>query len=155
MWRLALLSWESIVPELPADKLDRAMRDWLVEGNHTVSRYTVHLQSWSTSVARLSEANAHAIEGAILSGRRPDESKDEIATALRLDPMNMIANLTLEERDHKTSVNTARLLAGENSGDWRAWNLLAHVSTGEEQEVARSEVCSLLAKDPSADPPPV
>jgi len=146
-------SWESIVPELPADKLESAMRDWLVDGSHTVRRYKLTLQSWPTTVAKLSEANAHAIEGAILGSRRPEESKDEIATALRLDPMNMIANLTLADRDHKTNINTARLLVGANPGDWRAWNMLAHASTGDEQEGARSEVCSLLAKDPSADPP--
>ena len=67
--------------------------------------------------------------------------------------MNMIANLVLDEREHKTTNDTARLLVGANPGDWRAWKLLAHASTGEEQEAARSAVCSLLAKDPSADPP--
>ncbi len=148
-----LPAWDKVVPELAGEHLGDLVRSWLLVGSHTVWRYKLHSQTWPTQVAKLPEANVHAIEGLILQYGRPDESREELAAALRLDPTNVVANLVVAERDHRVSLDTARRVVGAHANDWRAWQLLARGATGEEREAAQSQECTLLAKDPGAEPP--
>lgn len=148
--------WTEIVPELGAEELQHQLAMWLLRGHHTVWRYHLEPRPWPTTVRALPEADVHAVEGMLLVRLHPDEARAELATAVQLEPTNLVANLAIAARDKGLPLDAARALVAAHGGDWRAWRLLglamraAH-DPGERD--AHEHVCALLAKDPRADPP--
>jgi hypothetical protein len=152
----AMPRWSDVVPELATAELQHQLGLWLIRGRHTVWRYKLHVETWPTTVRPLAEADVHAVEGMLVIRLRPDESARELATALRLDPTNLVANLATAARDRGLPLAGAQALVAAHGDDWRAWRLLAMAQHAAHDPAARdstARMCALLANDPRAEPP--
>jgi hypothetical protein len=149
--------WSEIIPELPTAVLQHEISTWLMRGEHSVWRYKLHVQAWPTTTRKLPEADVHAMKAMLLMHLQPEESRTELATALRLDPENLVANLVVAAREHGLPLDAARAFATAHDDDWRAVRLLAialRAAADPAATDAHARMCELLAVDPHADPPP-
>jgi hypothetical protein len=147
-------AWTEVFPALTPDKLDHVVRDWFFHGPHQVWHYPVALKETQITERPIGDAELYAARGLLRyyadrSGREPPE----IATAVKLDATNMIAQLVRAAHARASDPDVARALVAAHPEDWRAWWMLAFaLRTGDEAHAARIKLCA-LAPNPSTLPP--
>jgi hypothetical protein len=145
-------SWESVVPSLPADKLDHELATWIHYGKIRVLKYTIKLRDWPVTERPITQADTLAAEGMLrYLTTRGTATQPEIARALVLDHTNVLANLIDSAAEKSVSPDVAHSLTAAHPDDWRAWYLAWRAAqTIAESREARQKTCSLLAASPVA-----
>jgi hypothetical protein len=141
-------TWETVVPELPADQLDGEMARWLAYGSIVVRQYDVNLHTFNVAKRTLGDADAYAARAMLHGVWRPTPEPPEIQQALSADPSDVIANVLRASRDRDVTPDVARKVADAHPDDWRAWWLVEHAAHGgPEARDARAKMCALAQKD--------
>jgi Flp pilus assembly protein TadD len=79
-----------------------------------------------------------------------------VAAALATEPTHVLARLLAAALDHtEVTADEARAIVGAHEDDWRAWMLVAVISSQSgEAEAARVRACEIAAANPVLLPPP-
>ena len=147
-------TWESVVPSLPADKLDHELATWIHYGKIRVLKYTIKLRDWPTTEKPISEADSLAAKGLLRYLTTRDTAVgSELAKSLELDHTNMLANWIQASEEKAVDADLAHSLTAAHPDDWRAWFLAWRASkTLAESRDAQQKTCSLVAANPVAVP---
>ena len=133
-------------PGLTADRLDRAVVDWLLHGSHRTWRFEVDLRESPITERPIGDAEVHAARGVLRHYFDRDRAVEppEIAAALHADPTNLLAHLVRAMRTGRADPDDARTLIAAHPEDWRAWWFLGFaLRDGEAARIARDKVCAL------------
>jgi hypothetical protein len=134
------------------DELEAEMKRWLVSGSHTVLHYNVRFPTYAVSERELRDADVHAVRGLMRVEFQENQqlAKQEIETALALDPTHVLAAFVRYRIDKTISADVARALVAAHPDDWRAHMLLAWaIRDGEEAHAAWVRGCELAAQNPA------
>jgi hypothetical protein len=141
-------AWDEVFADLPLDKLEVDLRQWIVSGSHKVLHFNVQLQQHAVAERTLTDADvlaARAVLESQFAGRAA--AADANATeSLRLDPTNVLAMTMAYSLHHTVDAERARAAAAAHPDDWRAWLLVElAVKTGDEATQAHAKMCELAA----------
>jgi hypothetical protein len=141
--------WTKVFADLPFDKLDRDLSEWLVTGGIGFPRIDVTVHDVPTRERPLSDADALAARS-LLEFKFKDEvtATGTLAEALRIDRTNLLARLIDAEVTHSIQLDDARATAAAHPDDWRAWRLLASALQGSpERYRAMGRACALAGNE--------
>jgi hypothetical protein len=156
---LARRIWDLAFPTLPFTSVDRALEDWIVDGkSYVVKRLTLKAAGRSATERRLEDADVYAIRALLrhLSRRSDAQARADVAAALATEPTHVLARLLAAALDHtEVTADEARAMAGAHEDDWRAWMLVAVISSQSgEAKAARVKACEIAAANPALLLPP-
>jgi len=153
--------WSAAFPSLPLDEIDKALRQWILGGEHTTLHFNVELRPSPIAKRALGDGDVHAVRALLhLHVKRKDAARAEAVAALVAEPTNALARLLLAVSDRDMSTpDEARAVTAAHPADWRAWFLAAlAIASGhgdpEEAEAARKRACALIAHNPAVLAPP-
>jgi hypothetical protein len=147
--------WAAAFPSLPLDAIDRALENWLLTGTHFELRTKISTAAAPLTWRSLGDADVHAIRGLLRHREQPAQARRDVAAALALEPMNVLARLLSVALDRgEILVDDARALAAAHQDDWRAWLLVALAvgkARGSDAEIdaARRTACGLMTANPA------
>jgi hypothetical protein len=145
--------WPEMFPDLPPEKLDHELAKWLHYGAINVLKYDVALRDSSVADTPASDADVLAVKGLLRYLSAPQTPSPEVASALKLDPTNVIANMIDAARQQSVAPELAHRLTAAHPDDWRAWWLAWRAARdNEEGREARDKTCRLLDAHPIAVP---
>jgi hypothetical protein len=148
--------WDQVFPELPVDKLEVDLRQWIVSGSHKVLHFNVKLEEVHATERALGDAEVYAARALIemAFAGRVAAADANVAAALRIESTNVLA-LVVGHALHQTiDAAQARAAATAHPDDWRAWMLLSiALKTGDEATQAHAKACELAAQNPALAPP--
>jgi uncharacterized protein DUF1570 len=142
-------AWAKAFPDLPPDRLDDELSEWVISGQIALPRVEVAVREVPTRDRQLSDADVLAARSLLnfhFKGVGPADIA--AAEALAIDPTNVLARLINTELTHEISPDDARATAAAHPDDWRAWRLVElAVKDPPEAEAARARVCTLTRND--------
>jgi len=151
-------AWKVILPALGTTNIDDTLADYIHGGRYQEFQLPLPpLPPMSIGERPLSEADVHATRGnmairaaySLQSGAEiRKEAEQELATALRLDPKNLLAELTqMRMVPPAERLGLARALVADHPEEGRAWLMLAGTlgpGSHDEQMNAVSKAVELL-----------
>lgn len=139
-------AWRDAFPDLPPEKLDAELTEWLHTGKVRVPRIDVVVREYPTTVRKLGDAD-------VLAGRswlRYHFTADSAAAlrdaqaALALDSTNVLARITATTLTHTIAPDDARATATAHPDDWRALRLVERALHGTaEGDAATERLCAM------------
>jgi hypothetical protein len=142
-------AWAKAFPDLPPDRLDDELSEWVISGKLALPRIEVAVREVPTRDRPLGDADVLAARSLLnfhFKGVGPADIS--AAEALAIDPTNVLARLINAELTHEISPDDARATAAAHPDDWRAWRLVElAVKDPPEAEAARARVCTLTGSD--------
>jgi hypothetical protein len=142
-------AWAQVFPDLPPDRLDDELSQWLISGKLRLPRFEVAVREVPTRDRPLGDADVLAARSLLnfhFKGVGPAHIVAE--EALAIDRTNVLARLINTELTHEISPDDARATAAAHPDDWRAWRLVEHaVKDRAEVEAALGRVCALTGND--------
>lgn len=138
-------AWAEAFPDLPPDRLDDELSEWLISGNAAFPRIAVAVRDVPTRERPLGDADALAARSLLdLHFKGVGPASITAAEALAIDRRNLLARLIDTEITHAIAPTDARATAAAYPDDWRAWRLVElAVKDRAEAEAARARVCAL------------
>jgi hypothetical protein len=149
-------AWNEVFADLPLDRLEVELRDWLRSGSHKVLHFNVTLQQHPVVERPLTDAEVLAARSVLDSqfAGRLDASDADARAALALDPTNVLAMTMAYSLHHTVQADAARAAAAAHPDDWRAWLLVTlAVPAGDEATQAHTRMCELAAHNLALAPP--
>lgn len=142
-------AWANAFPDLPPDRLDDELSEWVISGQLALPRVEVAVSEVPTRDRQLGDADVLAARS-LLNFHFKGVGPADIAAAesLAIDHTNVLARLINTELTHEISPDDARATAAAHPDDWRAWRLVElAVKDPPEAEAARARVCTLTRND--------
>jgi hypothetical protein len=142
-------AWAEAFADLPPDRLDDELSEWLISGQLALPRIAVAVHEVPTRERPLGDADALAARSLLnLHFKGVGPADITAAEALAIDRTNLIARLINSELTHEIAPTDARATAAAYPDDWRAWRLVElAVKDQAEAEAARARVCALTGND--------
>jgi Protein of unknown function (DUF1570) len=141
-------AWDEVFADLPLDRLEVDLRQWIVSGSHKVLHFNVRLQQHAVTERPLTDADIYAARAVLESqfAGRAAASDAAASEALRLDPTNVLALTMAYSLHHTVDADRARAAVAAHPDDWRAWLLVVlALKTGDEATQAHAKMCELAA----------
>jgi hypothetical protein len=139
--------WAEVFPDLPPDRLDRELSEWLISGQLRLPRFEVAVREVPTHDRPLGDGDALAARSLLnfhFKGVGPAHNLSE--EALAVDRTNLLAQLINTELTHAIAPDDATATAAAHPDDWRAWRLVEiGVKDTAEAAAAVDRVCQLTA----------
>ncbi|TMQ07379.1 MAG: DUF1570 domain-containing protein [Deltaproteobacteria bacterium] len=139
-------AWHDAFPDLPPEKLDAELTEWLRTGKVRVPRIDVVTREFPTTVRKLEDAD-------VLAGRSwlryrytedPTAALRDAQAALALDRTNVLARITAITLTHEIAPDDARATATAHPDDWRALRLVERALHGtSEGDAAIERLCAM------------
>jgi hypothetical protein len=141
-------AWNAAFADLPLDKLDRDLSEWLVTGSIGFPRIEVTVRDFPIQERPLGDADALAARS-LLSLMSKDEATAmrTLSEALQLDRTNLLARLVEAAITHSIELDDARAITAAHPDDWRAWRLLATALRGSPEAYRASGRACALSKN--------
>ncbi|HEX4419630.1 MAG TPA: DUF1570 domain-containing protein [Kofleriaceae bacterium] len=144
-------AWSEAFPDLPPDKLDRELREWLVTGKVRLPLIDVTVKDYPSTSRRLGDADALAVRSLLqlLFTHDVTAVRDQLAAAFTVDRTNVLARLVEAALMQAIAPGDARATAAAHPGDWRAWWLVAFAASQHtaaataERRAALTRMCAL------------
>jgi hypothetical protein len=142
----AARAWREAFPDLPPDKLDRELLDWLVAGKLRLPHIPVTVGDVRVTERKLDEADVLAARSWLgfmftddMAAARRDASE-----ALALDRTHVLARLIMTALVHTITPDDARATAAAHPDDWRALRLVVLALSGtREGDEALGRLCAM------------
>ena len=143
-------AWRDAFPDLPPEKLDRVLREWLITGKMRVPRVKLMIRTAPTQARRLDDADVLAVRSFLqwqFIGDRKAVQADADAAIAR-DRTHVLARL-VDASIHGIALADARATVAAHPDDWRALRLLALALHGTaEGDQVRARMCTLASNGP-------
>jgi hypothetical protein len=151
---LQATAWSEVFPDLPPEKLEGTLTDWIRFGDLTVHRYKIKLKDFTVTRRLLGDSEVYTARALLREQYHPrGPVPDEVSAALAIDQNNVVAQMIRMSHEGRFTLDQARALARAHPDDWRAWLLVGLAAEhGEEAEAARVRVCTLAANAPAKLP---
>jgi hypothetical protein len=139
-------AWRDAFPDLPPEKLDAELAEWLRTGKVRVPRIDVTVREVRTAVRKLGDADALAARS-WLRYRYTDDNAAALRdaeAALAVDRTNVLARIVATTLTHEITLEDARATAEAHPDDWRALRLVRRASpTGPEADQTLTRLCAM------------
>jgi hypothetical protein len=142
-------AWNKEFANLPLEKLDRDLSEWLVTGKLGFPRIDVTVHETSIGERRLGDADVLAARS-LLDFKFRDETTAmrTLSEALMVDRTNLLALLIDAAHTHAIEPEVARATAVAHPDDWRAWRLLSIALKGSPEGYrAMGRACALAGSE--------
>jgi hypothetical protein len=142
-------AWAEVFADLPLDRLDDELSEWVISGQVALPRIEVAVREVQTRDRPLGDADVLAARSLLNFHFKGVGPADILAAeALAIDRTNVLARLINSGLTHELSPDDARATAAAHPDDWRAWRLVElAVKDPPEAEAARVRVCTLTGND--------
>jgi hypothetical protein len=140
---------DKVFADLPFEKLDRDLSEWLVNGKIGFPRIEVTVHEVPARERPLGDADVLAARS-LLEFKYKDEvtAIRTLSEALRIDRTNLLARLIDATVTHSIEPDDARATAAAHPDDWRAWRLLAQALKGSPEAYrAIGRACALAGSE--------
>jgi hypothetical protein len=143
-------AWRAVFSE-PPEQLDRELAEFLTHGGNTIYSFKLSVRTWPVTERPLGDADVLAMRGLLHWAKRHDDpaAGNEVASALALEPTNVLARVLDVTLHHDLAVADARATAAAHPDSWQAWALLADRTRDAERVDALAKACALMAKNPA------
>ena len=142
-------AWRDAFADLPLDRLDRELNEWLVTGKLRLPRIKVTVTEYPTTQRALSDADVLAARSLLrlTAAQDPAAARADSQAALAVDRTNLLARLLEAAFAREISGDDARATAAAHPDDWRAWELVARALRGSsEGDEAFDRMCALATQ---------
>jgi hypothetical protein len=143
-------AWHDAFPDLPLDKLDSDLTEWLVTGKLALPRIAITVRDYPATARPLGDGDVLAARSLLRLMVAQDEAatRVEAEAALATDRTNVLARLIETAVTHAIAPEDARATAAAHPDDWRAWRLVAIALRGSpEGAAALGRMCGLTTED--------
>jgi len=142
-------AWAGAFPDLPPDRLDEALSEWLISGKLRLPRIQIAAHRVPVRDRPLGDADVLAARSLlVLRHEAVEPARVAAENALAIDRTNLLARLINTEITHDIAPDDARATAAAHPDDWRAWRLVERAVTDRtEVETARARVCALTGNE--------
>jgi hypothetical protein len=125
-------AWNDAFPDLPPEKLDAELLEWLRTGKLRLPRIDVTVHEFPTAVRVLGDADVLAARSWLRYWYTDDNAAAlrDAEAALALDRTNVLAHLIATTLTHAISPEAARATAAAHPDDWRAQRLVVRAVHG-------------------------
>ena len=139
-------AWHEAFPDLPPDKLETELIEWLRTGKVRVPRIDVTVREFPTAVRKLGDADALAARSWLRYRYTDDNAAalHDAEAALALDRTNVLARIVATTLTHEITADDARATAAAHPDDWRALRLVERALHGSpESDQALHRMCTM------------